>query len=261
MLALTAPRAPQGICALIGLLVCPLVIGCAATYATPGGGADVKAMGGVERKSLTDATINDALDKKPLAKFPCAIAAVRIQAPGYHSDTAESYGTGNYCVITTRDIESDTDFAKLSKLPLVTGIAPLNRLLLPEKLDSDLQLRQAAASLHADMLLIYTIDSKFQVEDHLVPMSVVTLGLSPNMTADVVTTASAVLLDTRNGYLYAYSEATEHGAQLTNGWMTDAAVQDARRRTESKAFSKLVDSLSGKWTDVVKNNPAVSVVQ
>jgi hypothetical protein len=244
--------------ALLGIVVCLAAAGCMSTYAAPGAPADFKALG-VSRASLTDSSINQTLDKKPLATFPCGIAAVRIQAPGYHADGTDTFGTGNYCVVTTRDIENAADFQKLGQLPMVTGIAPVNRLLLPQQLNTDLELRQAAASLHADMLLIYTIDTSFQVEDHLAPMTVVTLGLSPNMTAQVVTTASAVLLDTRNGYLYGYSEASEHGIQLTNGWMTHQAVNDARKRTEGKAFAKLVDGLQGTWGDVVKRYAATKV--
>ena len=90
--------------------------------------------------------------------------------------------------------------------------------------NSDLELREAAAALHADIVLIYTIDTGFQVEDHLSPLSVVTLGLSPNQTAQIVTTATAVLMDTRNGYIYGYSEATEHGFQLTNAWLESAKL-------------------------------------
>jgi hypothetical protein len=229
---------------LFSIIVCFAVVGCASTYATPGAPADFKALG-VSRASQTDTSINETLAKKPLAAFPCGIAAVRIQAPNYHADGTETFGTGNYCVVTTRDIEDIKDFEKLGKLPMVSGIAPINRLLLPQQLNSDLELRQAAASLHADVLLIYTIDTSFQVEDHLAPMTVVTLG-----------TASAVLVDTRNGYLYGYSEASEHGVQLTNGWMTSEAVNDARKRTESKAFAKLVDGLQGTWGDVVRRYAA-----
>src|SRR5205807_1721864 len=112
------------------------------------------------------------------------------------SGSAQTYGRGAYTVVTTRDVESNDgkdQMEPLEKLPMMTGIAPINRLLLPEELKSDLELRQAAATLHADMLLIYTLDTNFKVEDAIAPLTVVTLGLSPNQQARVVTTASAVL--------------------------------------------------------------------
>jgi hypothetical protein len=262
MLLRTANLARRGTAALMGIVICFIVAGCASTYATPGKPADFKALG-VSREALTDTTINQTLAKQPLATFPCGIAAVRIQAPGYHFNSAETFGSGNYCIVTTRNIETDDDWKKLKSLPMVTGIAPLNRLLLPAQLNTDLELRQAAASLHADMLLIYTLDTTFHVEDHLAPLTVVTLGLSPNMSAQVVTTASAVLMDTRNGYLYGYSEATEHGVQPANGWTSEAAVDEVVKRTETKAFGKLIGGLLGTWGDVIKNfgsGPKVSAV-
>lgn len=245
--------------ALVGsFILCAELMGCASEYATPGRAADFQKLG-VNRQMLTDAGINETLSKQPLAKFPCGLAVVRVQAPDYRSDSAQAYGTGNYCVITTRDIESDKDWKILSKLPMVTGVAPINRLLLPHQLNSDLELRQAAASLHADILLIYTIDTTFHVEDHATPLTVLTLGLSPNQTAQVVSTASAVFMDTRNGYLYGYSESTEKGFQLTSAWTTASAIEDARKRTESRAFEKLANGLQGTWKHVIDNFAAPHV--
>ncbi|HZL38307.1 MAG TPA: hypothetical protein VFC78_23540 [Tepidisphaeraceae bacterium] len=251
---------PRAVVALFATIMSLATVGCATHYATPGRAADFKKLG-VSREALTDAGIDQTLAKPPLASFPCGIAVVRVQAPDYHSDSAQSYGTGNYCVITTRDIETDKDWQQLMKLPMVTGIAPVNRLLLPAQLNTDLELRQAAASLHADMLLIYTIDTTFHVEDHAAPLTVLTLGLSPNQTAQVVSTASAVLLDTRNGYLYGFSEATDKGFQITSAWTTASAIEDARKRTESRAFEKLVKGVGATWGDVIKrfaSGPKVS---
>jgi hypothetical protein len=44
---------------------------------------------------------------------------------------------------------------------MLRGLAPLNRLVLPQQLQSDRELRVGAAKLHADMLLIYTLDTTF----------------------------------------------------------------------------------------------------
>jgi len=223
--------------------------GCA-SYATPGRAADFKTLG-VARDQLTDFAISDALAKQPLATLPCGIAAVRIQAPGYRSATAEGWGTGKYSVITTRDIEKDEQFDHLGKLPMVKGIAPINRLLLPDELNSDIELRKAAAVLHADMLLIYTLDTTFHTRDEVVPLTVITLGLSPNQVVHVISTASAILIDTRNGYLYGYAEATEKTDQLTSGWTKVPAIDAARRRAEEKSFEKLTHELEKTWGKVV----------
>ena len=72
--------------------------------------------------------------------------------------------------------------ARLERLPMVRGLAPIGRVLLPFDLNSDRELRQAAAELHADMLLIYTLDTTFVVDDKALPLTVITLGLSPKPT-------------------------------------------------------------------------------
>ena len=238
---------------LVGLLALSALTGCAA-YATPGRGADLAAFGvrPEVRDQLSDPAVVRSLGKQPLASLPTGIAVARVQAPGYRSETTESWGTGQYSIVTTRDVETDQQVERLNKLPLVTGIAPINRLLLPRELQSDLELRNAAAQLHAGMLLIYTLDTTFRVQDKAAPLTLVTLGLSPNQQAQVVTTASAVLLDTHNGYVYGVAEATDRSTQLASAWTSTSAVDDARRRTETKAFDKLVDDLEKVWGGVVR---------
>jgi hypothetical protein len=225
-----------------------LFCGGCASYTTPSRGADFSTM----RESQTDADVAEALAKKPLAKFPASIAIVRIESSGYKSATAQSWGSGKFSIVTTHDVESPATFESLQKLPQVAGLAPINRLLLPQDLQSYRDLRQAAGSLHADMLLIYTIDTVFQQQDLAEPLTLITLGLAPDQKIQVVSTASAALLDTRNGYVYGVCEETEHRSGLTIGWSSDAAVDDARQKTESKAFDKMAGQFQTMWAGVVK---------
>ena len=154
-----------------------------------------------------------------------------------------------------RDIENeDATLGDLrQKMPRVKAFVPISRLLLPEEMHSDLELRQAAAALHADMVLIYTLDTSFNVQDVAAPLSVVTLGLSPNQVAHVTCTASAVLIDTRNGYVYGIGEATERQNQLASAWTSEAAVDQTRKRVEGKAFAQLATELEQTWADVLTN--------
>lgn len=236
-------------------------VGCAA-YATPGRGADLSAVGAPTAAELgpgTDGTIRQAFNKRPLASFPAAVAVARVQAPGYRSHTATSWGEGRYSIVGTRDVETPEQFARLAKLPRLSGVAPINRLLINGRLDSELPLRQAAATLQADMLLIYTLDTRFTTENKALPLTVVSLGLSPNKQVRVITTASAVLMDTRNGYIYGLAEATDQQNRITNSWQNDTAIDETRRQTESAAFGKLVGELETTWTGVVSqyDHPAV----
>ena len=244
--------------ACIGILAAAMVGGCA-SYATPGRGADLSSIGvnDYTRKGLTDPQVGVTLDKKPLARFPTSIALVRIQAPEYRSRSVSSFGTGQYSIVTTRDVETDEQFARIAKLPMIAGLAPMNRLLFQNDLESDLQLREAAAKLHADMLLIYTFDTSFYNNQMAQPLNVVSLGLSPTKTIRVTTTVSAVLMDTRNGYIYGLAESSGTRNKLTNVWMSQDMMDDARKNNEKEAFEKLVGEFEKTWGMVV-NQYAVS---
>jgi len=216
---------------LLLLSVLSTAAGCAA-YAVPGKGANFHAIGmsPAEKDQQTDPSIVALLDKKPLASFPAAVAIVRIQDAGYQDRTVQTYGTpeGRYRVVLTRDVEKPELIAKLASLPMLSTLEPINRLELPEGLSSDRELRAAAASLHADMVLIYTFDDKLDDTDLASALTILTIGISPNKYLTVTCTASAVLMDTRNGYIYGAAEATEKKSTLANCWGEDAAGDRVR---------------------------------
>jgi hypothetical protein len=232
--------------------------GCA-SYTVPGRAANLEAFGltADAKSALTDSTIQSSLSRKPLASFPAAIAVARVQAPRYRSYTANSYGDGAYSIVTTRDIEEPAQMERLSKLHLVNGVAPIGRLILPTQLKSDMELRQAAAQLHADMLLIYTLDTTFQSDEVAAPLTIITLGLAPNHKLRVVSTASALLMDTRNGYLYGVAEFTDVRKNLSSAWTSDSAVDETRRDAERAAFTGLVGELEKTWASVVRQYAGV----
>ncbi len=237
-----------------------LLTGCGAAYTTPGGPADFSKLGLTpdQKAALTDRSVQRLLDKKPLVTFPAYIAVARVQASNYtnyyftHTISYAPYsGGGDYSVITTHDVETDDDFRQIATLPDIAGLAPIRRILLSGKLVGDLELREAAAKIHANLLLIYTFDTAFDVETHVAPLSVISLGLFPNENAKVTCTASALLMDTSNGYIYSVLEgsATEH--QPANAWTSDEAVDDARQRAERKAFADLIAQFKSEWPHVV----------
>jgi len=236
------------------LALAAMASGCAMSYRTPGPGASFRSLGVTDEdvEQGTDFAIGRRLERKPLAAFPAHIAIVRVQGGGYYSHSSRSYGRGNFSVVTTRDVESDAAFECLAALPAIRGLAPLNRLVISEYLNDEEDLRQAAASVQADMLLIYTFDTVFDVEEKIAPLSFVTLGLFPDDEARVTSTVSAALLDTRNGYVYGLAEATSHQTQLANNWTSRAAVDQSRRRAEQEAFDRLVENLAVMWDRVVR---------
>ena len=227
--------------------------GCATSYITPGAKADLQ--------SFAPATIQSGFDAKPTNPFPAGIAAVRVQSPTYTNYFLQQngglYGSGNgrYSVIMTREVEDQAQFDRIAALPQVSGVVAINRLLLPAKLESDRELREAAARLHADLVFVYTFDTAFFNADAATPLTVVTLGLSPTRKVTAVTTVSSLLLDTRTGYVYSAHEATEREAIRSTSWGSLLAADKARQTTEGRAFGKLIDEVVKAWPKLLKAHP------
>ncbi|WP_075188183.1 hypothetical protein [Teredinibacter haidensis] len=230
----------------LGLVVSLFVVmmqGCA-TYTTPAAGVNITA--------LTDDDIAELMKVEPASSFPARIAVARVQASGYTSRTNNGYGHGRYSVVTTRDIEDESDFEKLSSLVMVGGVAPLSRLLLPPNLDSIKDLRLSAARLKTDLILIYSVDTAFHVEGTpLGPLSAITLGFLPNKKAFVSSTTSGVLIDVRTGFVYGVAEATEREEQRTTIWNSEDAIDEARMDSEKASFKSFVSEFEKLWKNTL----------
>ena len=219
-----------------------ILTGCA-SYTTPGGG--------VKLNALADSDIDELMQKKPAANFPANISVARVQAPNYKTYTMDSFGTGRYSVVTTREVESEEDFIRIAKLPNIVGIAPLNRILLPTNLDSVKALRVASARLKADILLIYSFDTSFHAgEQSFAPLNVISLGFLKNKEVTVTTTVSAAFFDVRTEYLYGIAEATAKESKNASVWSTSDAVDDMRVITEKKAFQSLLPEIEKTWKGI-----------
>ena len=222
-------------------------IGGCASYTTPGGS--------VHLSELADGDINELMSKEPAASFPANISVARVQAPNYQSHRVNSFGTGRYSVVTTREVESEEDFGRLGGMPKVAGIAPLNRILLPTKLDSIKSLREASARLKTDILMIYTFDTSFHAgEQKFLPLNVIALGFLKNKEVSVTTTVSAAFFDVRTEYLYGLSEATAKETKNASVWSKSDAVDELRIQTEKLAFKKLIPEIEKTWNGIVKNH-------
>lgn len=235
-----------------------ITTGCETSYTVPGPAAEMKNFGVTpadQREKLTDDQIKKELERKPLATFPANLCIARVQGSGYGNYHRQySYGRGTYSVVLTRDnlVETDAHFKKLADLPMVAGLAPLNRMLLPSELKSDMELRQAAAKLHAQILLLYTFDTHFYNENSASPADVITFGFGKHQNIRITTTASAALLDVRNGYVYGVAEATAEHEQPTTSWNNEEKADESRRKAEAQAFDQLVTQLTQTWKGVVE---------
>ncbi|GGE51442.1 hypothetical protein GCM10007421_27320 [Halopseudomonas oceani] len=237
---------------LVSLLALGLAIlqGCA-TYTTPAAGVNMATLG--------DDDIVELMSLEPAAQFPARLAVVRVQSAGYRSLTADSYGTGSFSVVTTRDVESEDDFKRIAALDDIAAVAPITRLILPQELNTIRDLRLGAARLKADLLLIYTLDTRFNVEStSLGPLSAVTLGFLPNKEAFVSATTSALLVDVRTGFIYGAAESSARESQRTSMWNSEAAIDNARQLAERNSFKQFVGEFETLWKATLAEHVAAS---
>lgn len=237
------------------LLAVFMLTGCQMHYHTPGRAADMQVFGVTppgEREQLTDYKIKQELERKPLATFPASICIAQVQGNEYRSYSRHGYGRGNYSVVTTREVGTDEQLDKIASLPMVAGLGTVNRMILPDELQSDMELRQAAAKLHAQILLLYTFDTRFYDLNSASPVDVLTFGFGNHKDVRITVTASAALLDVRNGYVYGIAEATATREQPTNSWNSEKKADESRRKAEAEAFDDLVTELTRMWKGVVE---------
>ena len=199
---------------------------------------------------------------KPPPPLPVNLIVVRLQDRGYHSySMKDAVSLGRYSIVMTRDIEDEADFERINKFPQLEQVGTLNRILLPAEIRTDKDLRVSAAKLHADMLLLYTVDTKFWSEDSAKPLSVVTLGFSPTVNVHMISTISGVLMDVRTGYVYGAIEATEKQTQLSSWWANADTIDQSRLRVEQIAFDKVLDEFEKLWIGVVAERKAILNMQ
>jgi hypothetical protein len=230
-----------------------LMSGCA-TYRTPGAGLSIGDL------SRMDADITELMQREPAAQFPASLATARVQASGYYSRNNDCYGKGRYCVVTARDIETAQDMQRLMRMPEISAVAPLSRLLFPAQLDSIRDIRIAASNLKADIVLVYSVDTHFSVEStDIGPLALISLGFLPNKKAHVTTTASAALFDVRSGFVYGVAEATAAEQQRATVWSTQQSIDNSRLKTEAEAFHRLLGEIESLWSGIAQQGVAQSI--
>lgn len=229
------------------------LVACDKAYTVPGGPADLTALGLTPeaKAAATDSRIQRAQDKKPLVTFPAILAIARVQAADFYQNGSNRWH-GAYTIVTVRDVEKQADFDQIEKLPNLAGVVALKQILVNPRAHDDEDLREAAAKLHANLLLYYTFDTQFYTNERVRPLGVITLGLFPNQNAHATCTVSAVLMDVNNGYIYGVAEATAKDSQLANAWSSAQAMDDARRRVERTAFEDMLKQFTAEWPSIVK---------
>lgn len=215
--------------------------GCA-SYATPGGPAPLAAM------STGDGAGSEAL---PAAlSHPIRVSVVRIQAADYASASSERIATGAFSVVMAPELSSQP-VRTIAQWPLVTEAAVLRAALLPAEVLSLDDLRLAAAKSLADVLLVYTLDTRFEAGGRSFnPLDEISLGAAPTPDACVTTAASALLLEVRTGRRYGTAQSSARVADLGEAWRSAAALDGKRIEAERQAFAALLSESQTVWSRI-----------
>lgn len=225
------------------------ITGCYHGYVTPSAGTNKNYVKG-SPLDFVSSGVGD--DFKPTVTFPATLAVARIQ-------TAGNYGTGapSYRIIDVRGYE--TELAdKMERLPGLHRMVPISNILLSGNPSQPDALRQAASTLKADLLFVYSVNTELREQDWSSPLSVVTFGMAPTVTVKVITTVSGALIDPDTGYLYGVVESTEKKEQKAAYMTVCNAWDQCREVTEQKAMEKMTDQLRDLWQGVQKEYPAGS---
>lgn len=226
-------------------VVFALIFVCAgcASYVTPGAA--------VRLQDIDRPDIAAAAARKASPNFPARLAVARVQAPQYRSYSGESYGDGRFSVLTTQELLSDEQMSAIQHWPALAGAIPINRLLLPPTFESFDDLRLSAAQIHADVLLVYTLDTAFRIQGRgYGPLTAISLGVVPDRDAYITSTASALFIDVRTGFIYGVAESTAKTSGLTNVWSSRATIDTKRVEAEQQAFNGLLSQAAETWRGI-----------
>lgn len=220
-----------------------LLLASCASYTTPGGSANISA--------LATPDVATFLAVKPVATAPARVAVAQLQQAGYRNYQQQGYGQGAFSLVMERDAAADKALQKLARLDGVAAVAPINRLLLPTQLDSIAALRQAAARVQANLLLVYTFDTRFQTGQQQLPLlNTILLGTLNNQPLTVRSNVSAVLFDVQTEYVYGVTEANVQTHGRSSIWQTDSEVDTLRQQAEQQALANLMEQFQQQWPQI-----------
>lgn len=229
--------------ALLTLLLCA---GCAG-YATPGGPAPLPA--------LASAGTSAASAAQPTMSFPISLQLIRLQAADYRSFSIGTLASGSFSAVTSAELATPQRLHALAQWPLVADVQALRGESLPQQLETLDDLRLAAAKNLADVLIVYTIDTRFESGgESLAPLAELSLGKAPAQETHIQSVASALLLDVRTGYPFGTVQASARVDDLDGAWLTAAALDRKRIDAEQQAFAALLTEAGKLWAGVAAQN-------
>lgn len=197
----------------------------------------------------TESDVAKEFMRKPAAQFPPHIAIARLAGDEEREERRYYYQRSQSGIdaLDLRDTPKHLAvLEELRKQPGIGGAATVNSLILPKDEPSAIKaIRKAAAKIHADMALVYIVNSGRTVEDEAPFVSFITLGLAPLQKINANASVAAVLIDVRTGYTYGVLSAVADEDSRNIGWFSRSESKALRIRAENAAMDKLIASIPG----------------
>ncbi len=237
--------------AIAALIACVILLSGCASYVNSPRAAAYRAKASAD---FTHPLIARAYNAKPAMRFPATIGLAPMDAESQ---------------LPLRALDAAGKLDALKSLPQLANTVNVSSLLIstngelpgpdgkpaPIWNKSDLSLREAAARLHCDAVLLLKIDSTVTDGKVFAPLSLVTLGMFPNDRTEVISTALAALVDTRTGYVYATAERSAGKTCHAISW-DDSTRDKTMRLANQKAMEKLFTEFPALWAGIVaKHRP------
>ncbi len=223
---------------LIALAAALSLSGCAAKYINSPAVARARE---AKRAEFSDPLIARAANARPTMQFPATIAiAASDHSVREHIRALSAFGKLD-------GLDSLPQLARTVIVsPVVVGDTDSEH-----RIGADLRLREAAAKLHADAVLIIANESQLTDGSVVAPLTALSLGLFPNKRYELISTAFAALVDTRTGYIYGTNEKSRARTGLTMSWGSDDVIHRARSKAEREALEKLFADFPAFWRGIV----------
>lgn len=191
------------------------------------------------RAAFSDPLLARAFNAQPAIRFPATIAVA-----------TQDTGTREHL----RALSARGKFDAVKSLPGMANVIPLSSLLYNTATKPDLAMREAAARIHADAVLIVATETHATDGRIFAPLTELSLGLFPNKRYELIATALAALVDTRTGYVYGALEQSRARSGLTMAWGSDGVMERARSAAERDAIEKLLAEFPAFWRGVVQHH-------
>ncbi|WP_200761260.1 hypothetical protein [Poriferisphaera corsica] len=165
-----------------------------------------------------------------------------------------------YEIATPSMVLMDAIESQTEALPLTSNVGNLNSMLVKKHVKDIQEIREAAAKMNANILVLYTVQSRADERTYEIgPLNLIALGFLPNHHTKGQAIISMLMLDVDSGYVYGSAATTSTTKQLTNYWLISDALDSCAAEAELRAEEKMLAKFQELWTGVC--NEYVNVTQ